>query len=201
MRNGGNFYIDVTDVVASAKVANLHALSKYDISPQTLDASHISCLNCQTVPNEDDVEFLNDFELTETETLLASDETLKQKVVFIGGHLVHKFGEPEMDLENVDNAISTEFLDELNRGGLSIPTFSTIHFVHCAFRLSTQLPPEKLQCRLFLSKLLSYISAPFASNPDACRTLSNIIMKAFVLDKSDKEREQGCLRRREKLST
>ena len=38
------------------------------------------------------------------------------------------------------------------------------------------------------------------SNKTACVTLANILLKAFVLDKSDKEKQLGCLRRREKPS-
>ena len=41
------------------------------------------------------------------QSLLLSDNALKHKLVFIGGHLVHKFGDPDADYEEV---ISTEFL-------------------------------------------------------------------------------------------
>ena len=32
-RGGGNFYIDTVDIMAAAKVVNLHTLLKYDILP------------------------------------------------------------------------------------------------------------------------------------------------------------------------
>ena len=35
----------------------------------------------------------------------------------------------------------------------------------------------------------------------ACFSMSNIIFKAFVLNHSDKEKQLGCLRRKEKLSS
>ena len=69
MRNSGNFYIDIIDVIASAKVTNLHALLKYDMLPQVQDESEKNCSSCMMVLNEDDVVVLNDFLLAETETL------------------------------------------------------------------------------------------------------------------------------------
>ena len=62
---------------------------------------------CEESPCEGDVEFLKDFQLDETQ----SDNALKHKLVFIGGHLVHKCGDPDA---NCEEEISTEFLDVLN---------------------------------------------------------------------------------------
>ena len=191
MRNGGNFYIDVIDVIASAKVVNLHALLKYDLLPSNNDAK--GCTYCKEPLHEDDVETLSDS--TSCDTI--QDDTLRHKVVFIAGHLVHKYG--KLSEEN-EEEISNEFIDELNRGGLCVPTISTVHFVHSAFILAGQASLPRFRCRNYLIKLFGCIDAPFASNKAACRTLSNIILKAYVLDNSDKEKEIGCLRRREKLS-
>ena len=197
MRFSGNFYIDYVDVIASARVVNLHAMLKVDLLPNTDANCAISCEHCTMHPSEDDVEALNDFELSETQSLLLLDDTLRHKVVFIAGHLVHKYG--TTDDEN-DEDISTEFLDELNRGGLSVPTISTVHFVHSAFSLVGKVDAPRYRCRKYLTKLFGLINAQLASNSDACRTLANIILKAFVLNNSDREREIGCLRRKEKLS-
>ena len=123
---------------------------------------------------------------------LLLDDTLRHKVVFIAGHLVHKYGEPNTDAD-IDEEISTEFLDELNRGGLSVPTISTVHFVHSAFTLVGKVTSERFRCRTYIAKLFGLINAPFAANNAACRTLANIILKAYVLDNSDKEKELGCL--------
>ena len=49
--------------------------------------------------NNYDVEILNDFQLDETQSSLLSDNALKHKLVFIGGHLVHKFGDPDANCE------------------------------------------------------------------------------------------------------
>ena len=195
MRVGGNFYIDVVDVIASAKNTILHALLKYDIFP--VENNYSVCKIWEESPCEDDVKFLNDFQLDESQSLLLSDNALKHKLVFIGGHSVHKFEDPGADCEE---EISTEFLGVLNRRGLSMPTFSTVHFVHSAFNLFEKMSSERRRCRTYMRKMFSLINAPFASNTDACRTLSNILLKAYVLNNSDRERELGCLRRKEKLS-
>ena len=89
----GNFYIDVADVTVSAKNTNLHALLKYDILP--MENNYSVCKICKETSCEDDVEFLNDFQLNETQLLLLSDNALKHKLVFI----VHKFGDPDTDCE------------------------------------------------------------------------------------------------------
>ena len=124
-QNGGNFYIDVVDVLASAKVTNLHTLVKYGILP--VDEPTPACTICKEPPNDDDVELIHDFGLTETQSILSSDDALKHKIEYLAGHLVHKFGEFEADDEE---EISSAFLDELNRGGLSMPTLPTVYFVH-----------------------------------------------------------------------
>ena len=36
------------------------------------------------------------------------------------------------------NEVSSEFLDNLNRGGLIVPTMSTVFFVHNAYNLHDQ---------------------------------------------------------------
>ena len=100
---------------------------KLDLLPDQDTIPHMACDHCSLCPSDDDVESLNDFQLSETQSLLLLDNTLRHKVVFIAGHLVFKYG--KTDDEN-DEDISTEFLDELNRGGLKIPTISTVHFVH-----------------------------------------------------------------------
>ena len=54
----------------------------------------------------------------------------------------------------------------------------------------------------YLKRLYSCIDAPIANISDAHLTIFiNIVPKAFVLNNSDRERELGCLRRKEKLSS
>ena len=49
-------------------------------------------------------------------------------------------------------------------------------------------------------KLLSYISSWFAKNPNACKSLANMLLKSSVTAKIDKEQTIGCLRQKQKLS-
>ena len=61
---------------------------------------------------------------------------------------------------------------------MSITTFSFFHF----------------------AELLSFVDAPLAGSKAACTTLADILLKAHVLNVSDKEKSLGCLRRQDKLS-
>ena len=53
--------------------------------------------------------------------------------------------------------------------------------------------------RKHVSQTLARINSPVASHGPAYKTMSIIILKAFVLVNSDKVKQLGCLRRREKL--
>ena len=58
----------------------------------------------------------------------------------------------------------------------------------------------KMCCRFHFAELLSFVDAPLAGSKAACTTLANILLKAHVLNVSDKEKSFGCLRRQDKLS-
>lgn len=73
----------------------------------------------------------------------------------------------------------------------------TAFFVHNAYSLHGM---TKMRCCFHFAELLSFVDAPLASNNAACTTLANILLKAPVLNVSDKEKVVGCLRRQEKLS-
>ena len=55
-------------------------------------------------------------------------------------------------------------------------------------------------CRFHFAVLLSFVDAPLAGSKAACTTLANILLKAHVLNVSDKEKSLGCLRWKDKLS-
>ena len=74
---------------------------------------------------------------------------------------------------------------------------STVYFVHLGHVLQDK---TKIRCRFHFAELLSFVAAPIASSKAACKTLANILLKAHVLNVSDKEKAVGCLRRQEKLS-
>ena len=196
-RFGGNYYIDIGDVIAAAKVQQLHQLIKHDIVPHTSKQS--ACDLCKTSPAHEDMEHLSDIMLEDTQQLLSSDDVMKHKIVYIAGFITHKFLKHVCDDTGDDLLVSSEYLDELNRGGLMVPTLSTCFFVHSAIYMFPKLLPERSKCREYLSKILFLIDAEIAANMVACRTVANIIMKAHVLDNSDREQQLGCLRRKEKL--
>ena len=122
---------------------------------------------------------------------------MKHTAVYIAEFLTRK----HLRFVETEEVLSTEFLDELYRGGLSMPTLATVNFVHCAMNLHESLSKTRRNCVKYFSRLLSYIDSPIAKIEKACKTLSNTLFKGFVLNSSDRESSLGCLRRREKLST
>jgi len=56
-------------------------------------------------------------------------DVLKHKVVYIDRYLAHKH---KIALKSEEDTLSTEFIHELNCGGLCVPTFGIIFFVHFA---------------------------------------------------------------------
>ena len=121
---GEIFYIDITDVVAAGRTQQMHQLIKYDAAP---DCSDRKCINCPVCSQEilpEDIDLVHDLDIHETQCLMETSDILKQKVVYLGGFLTHKYIEVNADEEE----ISSEFISELNRGGLHLPTLNTVYF-------------------------------------------------------------------------
>ena len=81
--------------------------------------------------------------IEDTQTLLDSTDTLKHKVVFIVGFLTYKhLGPGEGD------QVSSEFLQELDKGELRVPTLNTTCFVYIAINLIGKLrePKTDVKC-------------------------------------------------------
>ena len=117
------------------------------------------------------------------------------KVVFIAGlSITFKHGEME------GNPVSTEFLQELDRGGLRVPTLSTTCFLQTAVHLLEVLQRAKNSCRTYVTKVLSFYDHPLAEDNVALHSLVNILLKAQVKHFSEREQQLGCLRRREKVT-
>ena len=174
-RSAGNFYIDVVDIKASAETKNLRGLLKYDSTPQA--HSDVPC-TCSIHIEED----LFDITISETQDLVQSNDTIKHKVIFLDVYLEHKFranistAEAEDD---DDNLTDSEFLTNLNRGGLTVPLISTVHFVHSTYKLFVNCNLHC--CRAHLSQALSRIDSPVAIIQGACVTLSNILLKSCLI--------------------
>ena len=92
-RRGGNFYIDVVDIMAAAKIVNLQTLIKHDIMPESssrvLDCDRIVQLRKPAERSE----FIDEITTQDTQELLRSDDTLKHEVVYLAGYLVYKYGD------------------------------------------------------------------------------------------------------------
>ena len=55
--------------------------------------------------DEDAVEMLHEITIEDTQTLVNSNETLKQKIIYIAGFLVHKHGEPDTTQEKEETVL------------------------------------------------------------------------------------------------
>ena len=90
-------------------------LVKHHIIPPKDGKILTLCSNFKDKLCEKEVHFVEDFEISALEQLLKGLDTLKRKFVYIAEFFVDKYGlagEPEED------AVSNEFLEEINRGGL-----------------------------------------------------------------------------------
>lgn len=157
------------------------------------------CDYCHLTVDDRDKELVHDVTITDTQVLLESDDTLKHTVVYVAGYLMRRFGTKHVD-EVDEPLVSSDFIQELNRGGLIIPTLSTVFFVLSAYHLLSAIDSCKKNYCSYSSRLISAIEAPMATNMQSYRTLVNILMKGHVLDASDTEQRLGCLRRQEKTS-
>lgn len=196
-RFGGNFYIDVNDVIVAGKVQRLHQLVKHDVIVKKDDTVISQCSCCDEELCESDIDSVDNFQIVYSEQLLASSDALKHKVVYIAGYLVHKYGLGE---ESEEDSVSNKFVEELDRGGLSVPTLGIVFFVHCAINVHEKLTAPRKHCGNYVAKLFSLIDSPMAQNKKACHSLKNILFKAYASHNNEREREVGCLRRQEKLS-
>ena len=178
--SGGNFYTDAVDIkaTATAETKNLHTPLKYDSTSQQPD--DVACRS--NICLDDDL-----FDIADTEELITSDATIKQKLVFLAGYLEPKFRSSLSVVEFVNeynDEFDTAFLQNLDRGGLTVK-LSTIHFVDSVQQVFAKM---NIYCyRTRVSQILAHINSQIARVKPAFMTMSNILSIAFVLDKNDKE--------------
>ena len=194
-RCGGNFYIDILDVLAVMRMQILHQLLKLDLMPDP--CATLKCPSCTESVHPDDINVLHTLSLVNTQELLQSDGELKHKAIYIAGYVTKQ---TSFQTDDPEQSVSSDFLNELDRGGLTLPSIATVFFVQCGIHAQNTIDSPRLRCRNYFVKLLGLIDAPIAEHVVACRTLTNILMKAFVTANSDREKSQGCLRRKEKLA-
>ena len=98
----------------------------------------------------DDYHF--DIIIADTEDLVQSNESIKHKIIFLAGYLEHKSRGKSVETEDIDNHhINSDFVANLNSGGLTVPLLSTVHFVDSAYKLFDKCNLHC--CRVHLSHL------------------------------------------------
>ena len=170
-RNGGNFYMDIVDIKADAEIKNLHALWKYESMPHK--SNNVPCTSNIRI---DDYDF--DITIADTEDLVQSNDSIKHKVIFLAGYLEHKFRGKSVETEDIDDHyINSDFVTNLNRGGLTVPLLSAVNFIHSAYKLFDKCNLHC--CRAHLSQALYCIDSPVVAVQGACLTLSNIFFESI----------------------
>ena len=82
-----------------------------------------------------------------------------------------------------------------------MPTLSNAYFVQNAINIHNNIDFSRKKCITYFQKLLSFIDFPMAENNMACKSLTNILFKAYCVNVYDTKKQMGCLRRKEKLSS
>ena len=168
-RNVGNFYI--ADIKAVAETKNLHALLKYESMPHK--SNNVPCTSNIRI---NDYDF--DITIADTEDLVQSNDSIKHKIIFLAGYLEHKFRGKSLETENIDDHyINSDFVTNLNRGGLTVPLLSAAHFVHLAYKLFDKCNLHC--CRTHLSQTLHCIDSPVVAIQRAGLTLPNIFFESI----------------------
>lgn len=183
--------------MSTALVQRLHQLIKHDIVDRSGTKPSV-CNYCSLIVDARDMELVHNVTISDTHVLLESDDTLKHTVVYVAGYLMRRFGIKDDDEVDDELFVTSNFIQELRRGEMTIPTLATVFFVHSAYYLISAVDNRKKSCCSYCPRLIAAINSPMAANRQSCGTLVNILMKARVLDASDTEQRLGCLRRQEK---
>ena len=91
-RIGGNFYIDINDVISEAKAQRLHQFIKNDIVPVGGEVKN-NCTYCDFVVPDDDLNLVAEFNIDCTQALLDSTDIPKHKVICLAGFVTRKHGQ------------------------------------------------------------------------------------------------------------
>ena len=94
----------------------LHQLLKRDLLPDP--CSTVRYPSCTLESTFGDIDVLQSLNFSATQELLASEDTMKHKVIYIASYIAKNH--PQVD--NDEESISSTFLDELNRGSLTVLT-------------------------------------------------------------------------------
>ena len=105
--------------------------------------------------------------MSDTKDLIRSSDPLKHKTTYIAGYINLRFCDNTyMEVEGDDTEILSDvFVNNLSKGGSSLPTLSYVYFAHIAYQINASL---KLHFSIYFAKLLPSTCAPINSNVNAC---------------------------------
>ena len=151
---------------------------QYDIVTVGDGCDEVQCQLCNVAVDTNDLELIDEISLKGTGNVLDSEVTYKQKLKFLAGFFAHKFEQEAID---TSEELSCDFIDKLSHGRLRIPTLKTVFFVYSMQHVYYKLDERKKGCTSYFRKLISNVDAPFATNVNACKTLSNIVFKHCLI--------------------
>ena len=91
--------------------------------------------------------------------------------------------------------ISHEYLAELKQGSFHVLTLSTVFFLYSAYQTHSKISSKNRDVDAISSVCLNLLMSKWWKTLMLVHTtLTNIIMKTFVLNESGRGKELGCLR-------
>ena len=158
-----------------------------DVTPSS-EKKKSACNICYESFRLEDTETLNELPLEDTKGSLSSSDSLKHKDVLFAVYLLFNHSENNTPREE---KCSSEYINTLNRGGLTVLMLAETHFVLCGYQVFNKLIDEKKLCMNYLEELFSLIESPMST------IKTRAIQKAYVLGKCDGTKEITFLCRRE----
>ncbi len=173
---GSNYYLSAAEVFYAQRIQWTKTATKF--CPEQLDSSQ-SCHACSICDLQVDEDKIMVSLLTAAEEINDDDKPMCA-LLYIAGYLVNKF--PTIAkitaMHDEDNDVRyTEFLAQLDRGGLSYPSANVVTFVVRCFSLYSNLSTDEKSCRNMVCKIFEFVDQTYVCMIEcnsAYRTLANI---------------------------
>ena len=117
--------------------------------------------------------------------MLDTKNVFTEKIIYIAGFLSHKHFEEDTNFD--EDEVPSDFIEKPSRGGIRVPTLNLVYLVLSAIELYYKMIESRKSCTKYFRLLLSFIDTPYSQKVNICKRLTNIIFKAEVLHKSDRE--------------
>lgn len=176
---GGTYLVTVRALVEKHRINKTKLLSRLNsLFPTGTSDDAASAHSCDSCSNAD---------LTVVDVLpLLADEIsadVKEVLVYIAGYLSFKYTDVEDTYE--EHAAHGMYLNCLNRGNLSIPPDSVVHFVYFMYVAFAYLSSDKVPCFTLVMKCAQHVCGTYGLILDSdakavCRSMCNILLNKYT---------------------